>query len=116
MGRNVTRRICLLNQEIRIHVYDTGNGLNVLIEGGEQGHIGAVAVGEGNGELHVIAFPAHKEEVVSRKWAQALCRVYPGPVVVEAGIHYDHITKSGIQEILDALDRELEAVIRWLRG
>lgn len=107
VGCSLYRRVQVLGREIRIHVYDTGAGLNILIEGGDKGHIGAVAAAEPGAEIRSIVFPGHKEDVVCRAWAERLCEKYGGPVVVEAGIHYEKITKSEIQEILSALEKEL---------
>ena len=44
------KEIVILNRRVAIAVYRTKEGINVLIEGGDKGHIGAVAVARG-GEI-----------------------------------------------------------------
>ena len=95
-------------REIRIWIHDTGQGINVLMEGGDQGHIGAVGIAEPGMETKVITFPGHREEAICRKWATVLAAKYNAPVVVEAGIHFNQITKEEIQEVLRILEKELE--------
>ena len=94
--------------EIRIWFHNTGQGINVLIEGGDRGHIGAVAVAGPDMETKVITFPGHREDVIVRRWSEVLVAKYKVPVVVEAGIHFNQITKEEIQEILLILEKELE--------
>lgn len=123
---SVVRKIVVLGREVRIWICDTGNGMTILIEGGDKGHIGAVAVagmpftmdvsGEETFQEVCMTFPEHREDVVSRQWAKAVSAVYPGPVVVEAGVHYDGIGKAEIQEILEALEAELQQVLRLIES
>lgn len=110
-----SKKICVLDHTINICIYDTGAGVNILIEGGEKGHIGAVAVAQSGKVTDSIVFPSHKEDVICEQWAARVSSVYNGPVVVEAGVHYEHITKEQIQEILDALDKELINLEKVLR-
>nr|WP_294673784.1 hypothetical protein [uncultured Blautia sp.] len=98
----------VLGHEIRIWFHNTGQGINVLIEGGDSGHIGAVAVAGPGMATKVIAFPGHREDVLSKRWGEELAVKYNVPVVVEAGIHFNQITKKEIQEVLQALEKELE--------
>lgn len=107
----MSRKTEVLGRELRIDLYDTGDGLNVLIEGGDRGHIGAVAVAAPQEELRLIVFPGHREDVICRQWAETLAKHYPGPVVVEAGVHYDGIGRREIEEILAALQSELDEVL-----
>ena len=97
-----------LEREIRIWLHNTGQGINVLIEGGDQGHIGAVAVCAPGMETKVITFPGHREDMICRSWASVLAARYNAPIVVEAGIHFNQITKEEIQEVLRILEKELE--------
>ena len=97
-----------LGREVRIWFHNTGQGINVLIEGGDQGHIGAVGIAGPGMETKVLTFPGHREDVISRKWATVLAAKYNAPVVVNAGIHFNQITKEEIQEVLRILEKELE--------
>lgn len=127
--REQINKTTVLGREIRIHVLDTGAGLNVLIEGGDKAHIGAVAVAgpglpvqsrmnapEQENPVFCMAFPEHREDVVCRRWAEALSPAYEGPVVIAAGIHYDGVDKAQIGEILAALETELERVLCALKN
>lgn len=109
------KKISVLGAGITIDVYDTGAGINILIEGGEKGHIGAVAVAEAGALLSSVSFPSHKEGVICEKWAGRISRITGGPVVVEAGVHYDDITKEQIRTVLEALDAELERLVEQIK-
>ena len=49
--------IVILNRRVAIAVYRTKEGINVLIEGGDKGHIGAVAVARGGEIVESVCFP-----------------------------------------------------------
>lgn len=110
------KKLLILGHVINIGVYDTGAGINILIEGGEKGHIGAVAIALSGRVIESIVFPFHKENVICEKWAVKLSMVYNGPVIVEAGVHYDNITREQIQEILEVLDKELNSLVKDIQG
>ncbi|MDO4322703.1 MAG: alpha/beta hydrolase fold domain-containing protein [Lachnospiraceae bacterium] len=110
-GICLEKRRTVLGREIRIHMFDTGAGLDVLIEGGDRSHIGAVAVAGPGMETHEIVFPGHKEGCICRRWAEALKEIYHNPVTVKAGIHYDNIGRREILEILDAMELVLKEIV-----
>lgn len=105
------RKVTLLGKEIFIHVFDTGDGLNVLIEGGDRGHIGAVAAAGPALEVSTITFPGHKEGMICRRWAEVLANAFQCPAVVSAGVHYDGIGGQEIREIVDVLERILMEIV-----
>lgn len=107
--------ISLLGRPVRISVYDTGGGVNVLIEGGDRGHIGAAALAAPGCETAVTELPGHREGIVAKGWAEALSNRLGVPVSVEAGIHFDGITRPEIAAVLAELDRERERVLSALR-
>lgn len=109
-----SKEVLILERRILIGVCRTEDGVNILIAGGDKGHIGAVAIAKAGRIIESIVFPSHKEEVICRSWAEKISAVYPGPVVVEAGIHYDGITKEQIQEVLRRLAEELEVLLQRL--
>ncbi|MCD8190045.1 MAG: hypothetical protein LUD78_07470 [Clostridiales bacterium] len=113
---NLTRDVQVLGQPIHVLVYDTGSGLSVLIEGGDRGHVGAAAVALPGQPVQVLELPGHRDGVLCRRWAEALSNACQVPVAAVAGVHYDGILKPQIQEILDVLEEELQAVLRLLRG
>ena len=76
------KEVPILVRRVMIVVCRTEEGISILIAGGDKGRIGVVAIAKA------------------------------GPVVVEAGIHYDGITKEQIQEVLGRLDEELEELLQ----
>ena len=110
--RQYTERITLFGKEILATVTDTGRGMDVLIRGGDEGHIGAVAVCAPDMEPQIVTFSGHREDVVCEKWVQEIGKRYSFPVVVSAGIHYDGIGREQIEEILHVLDGVLNEI--WL--
>lgn len=106
--------VSVLEREIYIRMYETQNGICVIIEGGDKGHIGAVAISAPDTECQSFTFPGHKETLICERWMKGLGSIYGGPVVVIAGIHYDGITKEQIQYVLDVMDAELVKVMNYL--
>lgn len=103
----------LRDQEIRNHILVTDNGIHVLLEGGDLGHIGAVSICY-QGEVQTITIPGHKEAVISENWAKELEHAFKVPVVVEAGIHYDQISEEEIRMVLQLMNTELIKTKRML--
>lgn len=109
------KTVTVLEREIHITVLDTGCGMQVLIEGGDKGHIGAVSAASPDIPVQTVVFPGHREDVISSRWAETLCREFGVPAVVSAGVHYDNITKEQILKLLDVMDRELEDCLHALK-
>lgn len=66
-------------------------GMRAEIYGGTRPHIGAVSIAGPDGKVSTTQFPAHRDGVVSARWAGALAAAGYRPAVVLAGIHYDHL-------------------------
>lgn len=105
----------LFGAEITAQVLRFDEGIHVSIYGGARPHIGAVTIGDQTGAIHTTQFPGHKDAAVSEQWCGALLRCGFFPVVVEAGIHYDGLSKDGIQAVL-ACTAELQAECLRLLG
>lgn len=108
----VTRQ--LFGKDITALVLCFDKGVHVSLYGGDAPHIGAVTIGDQTGICHTTQFPGHKEAVVSEQWSGALLQNGFCPAVVEAGIHYDNLSLSGIQAVLACTDEMLEACLRLL--
>ena len=88
-----------------------GQDLLVAIWGGEKPHIGAVAVAQPRPSLKdpegmsatasVICLPSHKEDGLTKAVSEILAAALNTPVVVTAGIHWDNISKDGIQKVIE---------------
>jgi len=88
-----------------------GQDLLVAIWGGEKPHIGAVSVAQPRPSLKdpeitsttasVICLPGHKEDELAKAVSEILAAALNTPVVVTAGIHWDNISKDGIQKVIE---------------
>ena len=87
-----------------------GDDLMVCIYGGDKPHIGAVAAAHPRPSLKnpavisatvsVICYTAHKEDDLARHAAEILSAILNTRVVVTAGIHWDHLTEKGIEQVI----------------
>ncbi len=98
-----------------------GADLLVGIWGGEKPHIGAVSVAESRPSLadpartsataSIFCFVGHKEDELAKMAAEKLAKTLKTHVVVAAGIHWDDISKEGIQKIMDNCGQLLELIL-----
>lgn len=112
----LARDVQVLGRPIHVLVYDTGNGFSVLIEGGDRGHVGAAAVALPGQPVELLELPGHRDGVLCQRWAAALSAAFQVPVAAVAGVHYDDLQKPQIQEILDAMEEELQTVLYLLQA
>jgi predicted nucleotide-binding protein len=87
-----------------------GNDLLVAIWGGEKPHIGAVSVAQARPSLKdpnvtsatasVFCFVGHKEDELAKAASEILAAAMNTQVVVTAGIHWDNMSKEGIQKVI----------------
>ncbi len=83
-------------------------GIQATVTGGDLSHVGAVCVADNNGIVQTIEFPKHKDAVIAKKWASKLYELTKTPVVVTAGVHYDNLSRDGIDKVLECCDELLE--------
>ena len=89
---------------INVTVNSLGSDLVVRIYN-QNAHIGAVAVGDYDGEhgrasVSVITRLGHKDDALAREAAYLLSKSIRRAVCVIAGVHLDNITGAEIDEIL----------------
>lgn len=98
---------------IYFEVREIGNDLLVAIFGGDEHHIGGVAVSYPTPShyrsattvsLNSITLPGHKDYIVANSTALSLGKALNRPVVVTVGIHYDNATKTEIDEIVQVVE------------
>lgn len=107
--------ICtVLDAPLTARVQPLDGGVRVEIYGGTRPHIGAVSIAGPEGKVTTTQFPAHRDGVVSSRWAEALAGAGLRPAVVLAGIHYDGISPAGIRQVLAASDRLLQEMLAQL--
>ncbi|MFX0106822.1 MAG: hypothetical protein ACFE7R_00915 [Candidatus Hodarchaeota archaeon] len=100
-------------QKIFTEVKKIGNDLLVVIYGGDEHHIGGVAIAYPTTShyrdattvsVNTITFPGHKDYIVATSAAETICKALSLPVVASVGIHYDAATPSDIKEIVKAVE------------
>ena len=106
----------LLGKEITAEVLCLPQGVRVSVFGGDLPHIGAVSIAAPEGTCSTVEFPGHRDGTVSRRWADALAKAGFCPAVVEAGIHYDGLSREGIAEVLALTDNMLSDILDALSG
>ena len=101
------------NHTIYLEVKEIGKDLLVSIHGGDEHHIGGVAIAyvtpshyrdASTVSLSSLTFPGHKDYVVANAAAEKICKVLERSIVVTVGIHYDNATKNDIDEIIKAVE------------
>ncbi|QTA93063.1 hypothetical protein [Desulfonema magnum] len=111
--------------DIEAYVRFIGQDVLVAISGGEKPHIGAVSVAQPRPSLRdpevtsatasVICLLGHKEDALAKSISEVLAAKLNTQVVVTAGIHWDNLTKEGIQTVVQnsrsLLDMILEKII-----
>ena len=98
---------------IFLEAKDIGKDLLITIYGGDEHHLGGVAVAyetrshyrdASTVSVSTITFPGHKDYLVANSAAERICKTLQKSVIVTTGIHYDNATKSDIEDILKTVD------------
>lgn len=100
---------------ITLRAVRMGADLCVAIFGGEQPHIGAVAVAQPRPSLRdpartsasasVITLPGHKEDLLAHGLAGRLAAATGGAVSLSCGIHYDDLSADDIAQVGAVVER-----------
>lgn len=94
--------------KIALMLIDTGEGIQGLLTGGEQPHIGGCVLsvprpsltGEGwSVDLYITPVPNHKDVDVARLLAERLGLTVRKPIAITAGIHSDQLTSQELKNI-----------------
>ena len=112
--RQFERTEILMGYPIKVLAICLSTGIHVGIYGGELPHIGAVSIVDPEGNRTTTQFHAHKDGIISTRWAEALSNQGYRPVVIEAGIHYDNLSRDGIDNVVKLTDTLLAEVLEWL--
>jgi len=98
-----------------------GRDLLVAIWGGENPHIGAVAVAQPRPSLKdpdvtsatasVICYVGHKEDELVKASAEIIAAALNTRVVVTGGIHWDNLDQDGIDTILQNSKALVEMIL-----
>jgi hypothetical protein len=115
---------------VEVEAQYLGNDLLVSCTGGDQPHIGAVAVahirpGQDDDEpmrasANIICLSGHREDELARTAALKLCRSLGCTVTVVAGMHWHHIDRQGIDQVVanveNLIERLQEALMEFRDG
>jgi gallate decarboxylase subunit D len=113
--------------QVNLTITDTGRGLQGLLTGGEQPHVGGVVLalprpslrGEGwSSDVYLMPVPGHKDVDVARIMAETLAQELLFPVTITAGIHSDQLNSEELSKILfncDSLTKKALEVLNQLR-
>jgi hypothetical protein len=95
-----------------------GQDLLVTCTGGDKPHIGAVAVAHTRtahdepdkimASANIICLSGHREDELARAAALKLCRDLGCTVTVVAGMHWHHIDREGIDQVVANVERLIE--------
>ena len=95
-----------------------GHDLLVSCTGGDEPHIGAVAVAHRRPALsdpdkktasaNIICLSGHREDELARAAALKLCNTLDCTVTVVAGMHWHHIDRAGIDQVVTNVERLIE--------
>jgi hypothetical protein len=97
-----------------------GKDLLVAIFGGDEHHIGGVAVAyptrshyrdASTISVNSITLPGHKDYVVANSSAEKMCKALMCPVISAVGIHYAAATSEEIQDIVKVVDDLVDEAI-----
>lgn len=99
---------------------EIGKDLLITIYGGDEHHIGGVAIAYPTPShyrdattvsVSTLTLPGHKDYVVANSAAEKISKAIETPVVVTVGIHYDNATSKDIEEIISAVNALVDELI-----
>ena len=103
-----------------------GEDILVSVWGGTKPHIGSVAVAQARPSLQdprrtsatssVINFPGHKDETVSRMFAERISSAMNCRCVATAGIHVDYASNNELSKILRNCEKLCSQALTILKG
>ena len=101
----------VLGQPITVTGWKTGEDWVISVFGGSRPHIGSVTTAywaEGHLEVKTILLPAHRDNVVGERFAEAVAEQTGKTVCVTCGIHYENPSKEDLAAIVSACEELLE--------
>ncbi len=111
----VVLSVRVLERDICVRAIFLDEGMSVLLAGGDKTHIGAVSIKEPGRSVVTVCLEGHREDCISERWAVALGEAIDQTVCVQCGIHYDYLSRSGIEQVLEACNQLLEKIMNILK-
>jgi hypothetical protein len=90
-----------------------GNDFLVSVYGGDEHHIGGVAVAYPTKShyrdrsvinVNTINLPGHKDYLLANTTAEKICKALSKPTIVTVGIHIDNASAVELDEVIDSVD------------
>ncbi len=104
---------------IQVRVISSGEDGIVLITGGDAPHVGSVSVArmeDGQVAVDHLVLSGHRDDEVSDRYAEALCRVTGHTVAAVCGIHYEAITPEELSDVIACTESILRSILDEERG
>lgn len=108
---------------ITAEIINIGNDILIIIRGGKE-HIGAMSLSQYNQSINkpaemntstsTLSSIGHKEEIVTRDFAQYISEKTEKNAAVVAGMHWDNLEKEELNSIMNKLDELKEKIIASL--
>jgi len=107
---------------ISARILKVGDDILIIVNGGKY-HIGAVGVsiptdsiitGDLTAYTSIITLPSHKEDTIVKLIGEKVSKALKKNIIVIAGIHFDDISKSEIEKIIEACKALSEKIIKKL--
>ena len=112
-------------ERIFFSLYSTGHGLQVMLFGGEQPHVGGVVLAlpraslenpkKASGDYYLLPVPGHKDTVLGELVGKILVEAFQVPIVVTAGVHSDHATPEELDQIIKVCGQLAREAVSALR-
>ena len=110
---------------VSLRAFALTNGIIVHITGGDEPHIGGVAVGlprpstqdpsRVTANVSVISILGHKDDELARPIADRLVRELNSIIVVIAGVHIHQANQTDIERIIDNTNLAVEEFLRQIK-
>ena len=104
----------LFGQTLSVEAKWLDDGIVVEVYGGDRTHVGAICWAGHGQEIQCIRLEAHKEYLITEKWAPQLAAVWNTPVTMLCGIHYDGATREMLEQIVQRTDQVLYELSSWI--
>jgi len=90
-------------------------GIILIVGGGEVSHIGSIVLAEPGKSSQIITRSGHKEEKITRNFAEKICVEKKIPVLCVCGIHINDAKKEDIKILESNAEKLLKKVLEKMR-
>jgi gallate decarboxylase subunit D len=111
--------------DLSASVTKVGQDVVIVIFGGDRPHIGAVALADPRQSLKnpekisatasVLCLLGHKEDTIVKSASERLAAIANQTVVVTAGIHWDYLKESDLNQIINNVEILIKMIESYLR-